>query len=147
MDRKIAVPMIVLGLAAMTGTVVHTGSASASNEVWRDEAVQNLSEKLGVEKEKIDAAFDEIKQKRRVERQDQVSAKLDEAVSNGVITAEQKQKILDKQAEHRTQAEKQRAEMEQWLKDNGINSDKLYDYIGRGNGGMNRGGGHRGWGS
>jgi hypothetical protein len=63
------------------------------------------------------------------------------------FTTEQKQKLVDKMAENqaerqaaKTERKANRTEMEQWFKDNGIDSAKIHSYIGFGQGK----GGHRG---
>ncbi|MFA5927599.1 MAG: hypothetical protein WCT32_03575 [Patescibacteria group bacterium] len=134
MDRKVLIPSVVMGVAIMAAVAATVGNVSANGAGNRDQAAQTLAEKLGVDKTRVDAAFDEMHQERQAERQKEISTNLDKAVSDGVITADQKQKILDKQAERRAQMERQRAETDQWFKDNGIDSDRLYEYIGRGNG-------------
>lgn len=139
-NKKIIVPAIALG-AIILGTSVYVTGALAfqgPSEERRSEMAQELSDKLGIEKDKVATAMDEIRSERREAREAEVSSKLDKAVSDGVITAQQKQQILDKQVELRGQGGKNREEMQQWFEDNGIDSDKIHDYIGFG-GGMGRG--------
>lgn len=108
-------------------------TAPATN---RDNLAQDLSQKLGVDKDKVQTALDDVRKEHQEERKKEVSANLDQAVKDGVITADQKQKILDHQAQMQTARQKQRSDNEQWAKDNGIDMSKLKSYLG--------GFGHRG---
>jgi len=139
-NKKVLIPAIALGLVVF-GTSLYGANALAfggPSDEDRDSRAQELANKLGVDKDKVATAMDEIRGERQQARQAEVSSKLDEAVKDGVITSEQKQKILDKQAELREQRGQKRDEMQQWFSDNGIDSDKVHEYIGFG-GGMGRG--------
>lgn len=143
-NKKIIIPAIALGAIVLGTSLYATGALAfqGPNDQQRDERAQELADKLGIDKDKVSVAMNEIRSERQQARVAEVSSKLDEAVSDGVITAQQKQKILDKQAELREQAGQKRGEMQQWFDDNGIDSDKVHEYIGFG-GGMGRGQGGR----
>ncbi|KKR27662.1 MAG: hypothetical protein UT59_C0049G0009, partial [candidate division CPR2 bacterium GW2011_GWD1_39_7] len=74
----------------------------------------------------------------------------DKAATDGVITSDQKQQILDKHIELQKQREEQRTAMEKWRTESGIDFDKLSEYgIGGFGKGMGMGGprgGHGGMG-
>jgi hypothetical protein len=142
MNKKVIIPAFVLGLIA-TGTIAwKTGVAKAyfggsSNN--QDEMAEELAAKLNVSAEQVSTAMEQIQTEHQTERKAEVSTKLDQAVTDGVINAEQKQKILDKMAENQANAGQKKgqrgqkkAEMDQWFKDNGIDSDKIHSYIGFG---------------
>lgn len=130
---KIIIPSIVLG-ALILGTVAYSANALAAGDRFGRNTEQSkvLAEKLGVDQSKVEAAMEEVRNERQETRKAEVSSKLDEAVNDGAITAGQKQKILDKQAEMQGQMGQKRAEMEQWYEDNGIDFDKVHQYIGFG---------------
>jgi gamma-glutamyltranspeptidase len=139
MNKKVILPAILLGLAAAGVLVFKTGVVSAAfgESGGPDQMAKELATKLNVSEEQVSKALDEIRVSHQEERKAEVSTSLDKAVADGVITAEQKQKVLDKMAAN--QAEKQaekaerkqnREEMEQWFKDNGIDGEKLRSYIG-----------------
>lgn len=144
-NKKIAISIITFALV-LTGLATFAGSKALANGYMggsnNDEMAQKLAEKLNVSQDQVSSAMDQVREEHQAERVTEVSANLDKAITDGVITQEQKQQILDKQAEHRAQAEKQRGEMRQWAEDSGIDFDKLKDYGigGRGEGrqrGMN----------
>jgi hypothetical protein len=72
-------------------------------------------------------------------RHGDASNRLQDAVDDGDITAEQKTLIEAKQKEFQTARETQRTALEQWAKDNGIDTD----YLHMGGKGEHRGGGPR----
>lgn len=133
---KIIVPAIMLGIIGLGALAYGTNALAfgGPNEDARNAQIEQLAQKLGVDQDKVSAAMDEIRAQRQQQRQEQVSSKLDEAVKDGVITSEQKQKIIDKRSEMRDERGRKKAEMEQWFSDNGIDSEKLHDYIGFGEG-------------
>lgn len=132
MNKKVLIPAIVLGLI-VAGGAAWTAS-KAANGLGKNMSSE-LSEKLGIEESQVSTAMDQIKQDRQAERQAEISSNLNRAVSDGVITAEQKQAWLDKQTELEKQREQQRTGFEQWLSDNGIDETKLRDYeVGMGGG-------------
>lgn len=143
-NSKIMVPAMIVGALILGGVVYSANALADDTAARRGPNTEALAQKLGVDQSKVDSAMNEIRADRQKERQTEVSTKLDQAVKDGVISAEQKQKILDKQAEVRGQRGQKRAEMEQWYKDNGIDFDKVHSYIGFGGGfGGGRGaGGH-----
>lgn len=140
-QTKLLISIITLVLV-LTGAVMLTNSTALANGFMggdkKDDMTQRLAEKLNVSQDQVGTAMDQIREEHQAERVAEMSANLDKAVADGVITSEQKQQILDKQAEHRAQAEKQKGEMQQWAKDSGIDFDKLRDY---GIGGRGMGGG------
>lgn len=149
-NKKIAISIIAFafvltGLATFTGSkVLANGYMGGSNN---DEMTQKLSEKLNISQDQVSSAMDQIREDRQAEHKTEISANLDKAVTDGVITAEQKQALLDKQAELEKQREAERTAMEKWKTDSGIDFSKLEKYdVGMGMGmGKGMGGGrHKG---
>jgi len=144
MNKKVIIPAIVLGLVVTSAVAWKTGIASAhfgGSGENKDKMAEELAAKLNVSTDQVSTAMNQIRTEHQAERKAEVSTKLDLAVTDGVITAEQKQKILDKMAENqanrgevRGQKGKNREAMEQWYKDNGIDFEKIHDYIGFGQG-------------
>jgi len=144
LNKKTILPVLALGLLATGAIIWQTGVASAyfgGGNGTPDKMAEELATKLNVSQDKVTTALEEIKTAHQAERQAEVTTNLDKAVTDGAITAEQKQKLLDKMAENQKERQEARAErkqnrdeMEQWLKDNGIDSEKLHSYIGFGQG-------------
>ncbi len=139
-SKKFIVPAVALG------TVVSLAGISA---VSADEAdrgpgrmIERLAERFGLDQDDVQSFFDEERQTRQEERQAEYETRLSDAVSAGELTEEQKQLILAKHEEMRTQMENERgnrgeesreereahreemesrrAELEAWAEENGI---------------------------
>jgi len=146
-NKKIIIPAIILGVVATGAIIWKTNIASAyfgNSEENRDKMAEELAAKLNVDKDHVVASLEEIRAEHQVERKAKLVFNLDKAVADGVITAEQKQMILDKIVENQSQrqeTQKKRQQkmtgMQQWFSDNGIDATKLKNYIsfgfGRGN--------------
>jgi len=136
MNKKVIIPVITLALASIVGISAYSGLASASNGKGPD--VSNLAEKLGVEESKVEEAFSQMREERQAERQTELSENLDKAVTDGKITAEQKQLILDKHNSIEFERRQRGQEMKSWSEENGIDMEELRDY-GIGGGGFGGG--------
>lgn len=134
---KIILPTLALGLVLGGAAVYETGIASAHFGQDKSKAAEQLSQKLNVPKDQVSSAMDQIHTENQAKRQTEISANLDKAVSDGAITAEQKQKIVDEQSK----LDQQRKDHDQWIKDSGIDWTKLKSY----NIGMNCGPGGKGF--
>jgi hypothetical protein len=128
MNRKVIIPVITLALASIVGIGAYTGLASASYGNGNGPDVSSLAEKLGVEESKVEEAFNQMCEERQAERQAQLSENLDKAVTDGKITALQKQLILEKHNSIETEKRQRGQEMRTWAEENGINMEVLRDY-------------------
>lgn len=149
-SKKIVIPLIALVLMMAGGviwagrnvsaadtTTTATSSTTTGTVATTDQSTfaDKLSQKLGVDKDKVSSALGDIKKENQDARKQKVGANLDQAVKDGVITADQKQKILDHQSQMQAQRQKEKADNQQWAKDNGIDMSKLSPYLGHGKGG------------
>ena len=142
MNRKVIVPVVTLALASIIGIGAYTSLASASYGNGNGPDVSGLAEKLGVEESKVEEAFSQMREERQAERQAELSENLDKAVTDGKISAEQKQLILDKHNSIESEKRQRGQEMRTWAEENGIDMEALQDYgiggRGFGGGGMGR---------
>lgn len=139
-SKKFIVAAIVVALALVAGGVVwKTGVAAAYFGRGSKVTVsEKLAQKLSLSEDKVSTALDEIQTERQTERKAEISTKLDKAVADRVITAEQKQKILEKMDEMQQKRKAEREEMKKWQEENKIDWEKLQDY------GLGMGGGSKG---
>lgn len=126
MNKKNILPMAVLSLAAIAGTIYATGASASFGK--GQEMTNQLAEKLGVEESKVESAMDEIRSEREAEVKAEQAERLQEAVDDGKITAEQKQALLDRQSAMEEAREARRAENQQWMEDNGFDEETLHEY-------------------
>lgn len=136
-NAKKILPALVLGLILGGVTVYKTGIVSAHFGQNQNNMAEQLAQKLNVPKDQVSGAMDQVQTENQAKRKTEFSSNLDKAVSDGTITAEQKQKILDEEAK----LEQQRVDHEKWITDSGIDWSKLKSYrIGMmGNKGFNKG--------
>jgi hypothetical protein len=127
---KVILPAMVLGLVLGGAAVYKTGLASArfGADKGNSNMAQGLSEKLNVSKDQVTGAMDQIRTENQEKRRTEISANLDKAVTDGVITADQKQKIVDHKAELQKQREERVANEKKWVADSGIDFSKLAQY-------------------
>ena len=123
-NAKLILPTLALGLAFGGFAMYKTGLVSASFGQNRGEMAGQLAQKLNVTEDQVSGALDQIQTENHAARQAEVSSNLDKAVTDGVITAQQKQKIVDEEAK----LEQQRADHEKWITDSGIDWTKLRSY-------------------
>jgi hypothetical protein len=129
MNKKILVPTIALTVLSILG-VVGTKTIKADDVNNYPPIVQRLVEKFNLNEDDVKKVFDEERQQRQDDRQKQLEEGLNKAVSDGVITSEQKQAFLDKHSNMEQQRGQNREEMQTWFEENGIDQTKLSSYIG-----------------
>jgi len=155
MKKKLLIP--VLTLTVLAGTLYGVGNVFAET-AWSDNTpiVQRLVERFGLDENEVREVFSEIHDEQQMDRQIRFEENLEDAFTNGEITAEQRQAILEKHAEimdqqqsrnkedfpNMTHEERQafyearRAEMDSWAEENGID---LKYFLGKGHSGFREG--------
>lgn len=123
-NARIILPTLALGLVLGGAGVIGTKYASAHYGQNQDAMAVQLAQKLNISKDQVSSAMTQIQTDNQAKRKADVSANLDKAVSDGVITAAQKQQILDEQAKQEQQAK----DHQDWVKNSGIDWTKLKSY-------------------
>lgn len=161
-------PLLIAGIATTLGVAGIAGTSLVSAETastGSDSLANKIAQKFNLNKDEVQAVFDEDRQAKEAERSAKIEKELSDAVSNGKLTSEQKDKILAKakelksqrdterdsmknktEAERRTAMETKRTELEQWAKDNNIPTDYLKYVMGHGGHGPGGPGGPGGFG-
>lgn len=86
------------------------------------------------------SVFEQARQEHQQQRQARLEENLNKAVSDGVITEVQKQALIQKHEEVKTQRGQAREEMHTWMEQNGVDPLKLREYgLGMGGFGKARG--------
>jgi hypothetical protein len=154
MNKKLYVPALAIMLLGATAFGVSAVSAESFNaENNRTSLIQKLATKFNLKQEDVKSVFDEQRQTRETERQARFEEKLSLDVTSGKITETQKQAIIakmktlaaERQAhmdamknmtpeQRKAEMEKHRTSIEQWAKDNNIDSKYLYFGYGKGMG-------------
>lgn len=124
--QKILLP--ALGIATVAGL---TFGAHAYAQTTTDSStnyppfVQNLMEKFDLSSDDVQSVMDETQTEMQQAREEAYTNYLDEAVTNGDITAEQEQLILDKHDELEAAREQERTDLQNWADENGIDLEYL----------------------
>jgi hypothetical protein len=148
--KLIAATLLV---AAVGSGVVATAASAATSSATGDSTsslVQKIADTFHLNSADVQKVFDQNKAQRQADHQQKIEDRLTQAVKDGKLTEDQKTKLLTKlqdmqaareaarqtaktatKADRRAAMEKQRADFQQWLKDNGItNLDSILPNIG-----------------
>ena len=138
MTKKLLVSLIVLGGLVSAG-YFGAGAIFADDNNPHDTLITRIAQKFNLNENDVEAVFQSVRDERQTEMKKQQEDRLNEAVSDGVITEEQKNAILTKMQEHQEVRGQNREEMQNWFKDQGIDETKLRDYLGFGGRGRGMG--------
>lgn len=134
MKKRIILPAILLTGALAVGTL-GVARAYAQDSGNYPPVIQKLAEKFGVSADEVQSVFEEVRAEHQAEMLTNFEERLDNAVQEGKITAEQKQLILDKHEEMqakmdalrdldpeqaREQMKALHEQMQTWAEENGI---------------------------
>lgn len=158
MNKKFLIP--IAALTIIGGSVFAVSITKADEETNYPPTVQRLVEHFNLDETEVNQVLEEERTERQAEMQTRYTERLDEAVSDGTITEEQKQLILAKHEELETQRQEEaqnrgeytrdewqakmqerRDEMQAWASENGIDLSVLQPEIGEmGRNGQGQGG-------
>ncbi len=139
MNKKVIFPAVAIGTLALAGVIWFGNMQAQAASTNSDTLIDKIAQKFNVPKDQVQATFDEVRTERQQVRKAEQDAKLEQAVKDGVITQEQRDKLVAKRDEMRASRKQNREEMDQWFKDNGIDHSKLIPYMGGGQGGRGHG--------
>lgn len=150
MKRTLIVGLALIGLAGV-GWFLSNHALATSVPIFNQPIVDKLVERFNLNEDEVVGVFDEAREERQQQMEEQwrtrMEERLDEAVSDGVLTTDQKQALLDKQTEMQEKHQQLREEWRQWQEQSGIDFEALAPYrvgFGCGGKGFGRGfgGGH-----
>jgi hypothetical protein len=142
----VVVSTIALG-ALLTAGVIGVRSASADDLSMP--IAERLAERFDLNQDEVQAVFDAVRDERHEEMQIQLEEKLNELVSEGVLTTEQMNSFLAKHEDMRPEKGEMSAltmeqrhermqthheELRTWAEENGVDLDELRSELGRGMG-------------
>ena len=132
MNKKIVVTVLTLALA---GSAVVASRTSAQGIFSGDNFISTLAQKFGKSEDEIKTVFDQVRNERQAEMQTLQAERLDQAVSDGNLTEDQKQMILSKKAELQAERQAERdnrqahqQELKTWAEENGIDTQYLFGF-------------------
>lgn len=141
MNKKIMIP--TLGLAALIGaTVFGVSAASADEETYTHPMVQAIAERFDLNEDEVETFMGEHREEHRQEMQLSKEDRLNEAVSDGVITEDQKNALMEKwnqmHEERSQEREEHKDDMQAWMESEGIDYEALKEYSGYKRGGFGK---------
>lgn len=96
--------LLMSAAATTVGVAMFAGVASAqtpTSTTDQQSLVDKIAQRFNLDKTQVQEVFDEARQEREAKHQQKIEQKLDKAVTEGKITAEQKTAILNKFQEFR----------------------------------------------
>lgn len=134
MNKKLLISS--LGLAMLLGAGALTASAVSADDATFPPLVERLAERFNLNQDEVQSFFEEQKEEHHRLMMQNKEEKLNQAVSDGVLTEEQKQALLDRWEEMKAHREEHHQEMQQWFEEQGIDPEKLHTYLGFGHRGF-----------
>jgi len=110
--NKAIIPVVALAILLGAGAYGINNIYAADDE-QKNSLIEKLVEKFNLNKEEVEAVFKADQEDRKNEMEEKYIAMLDEAVSNGEITSDQKTLILEKREELNKERETKREEMKE----------------------------------
>jgi len=133
--KKMIIPALLLSAVVLAGAVGVKTVSAVQDEGTYPAIIQKLAERFNLNTDEVKQVFDEERQQQQQRMRASFEERVDQAVVEGTITEEQKEAILQKQAELQNQHEalmdfapeerravmqKNRQELESWAQENGI---------------------------
>lgn len=127
LNKKILIP--ILGLVALVGVgVLGISAARAGNST--SSFVEGFAERFNLNQDEVQTFFTEKKEDRLQLKMQSKEDSLNQAVTDGVITEEQKQALLQKREEMKNHHEEHREEMQTFFEEQGIDPEALGHFKG-----------------
>ena len=132
--------LLTVGLGLLASSI---SIAYAQSNTNYPPLIQKLIERFNLNTSEVDEVIKEVKNQRHEEMKQNISERLDQAVTDGKITSEQKYQVLAKleewhskkeelmnltPKERRTKMQEIRTEMETWAEENGIDFSLLFGF-------------------
>jgi len=143
-----------IGLAGLGAGVAHAATSTDSSDNPMSSLVDKIATKFNLNKDEVQALFDENRTEMEAKREEQVKSDLADLVKAGTITQTQADAITAKRAELQTQREsnkdsfkdltaderkakmeEERTALEAWAKEQGLDTKYLRYVMGHGPGG------------
>lgn len=128
LSKKTLAIVLALGVIASVGYFGPSTVLADSDNPVHANLVSKIAQKFNLKETDVQAVFDSVRDERREAMKTAREEKLTKAITDGVITEDQKKLILDNLDKHISK---------KWFTDNGIDYKKLMPYLklfGRGRG-------------
>ena len=143
-SKKVIIPALVLGAIAVSGVIGLSTASADEKEDGRTSIIQRIAQKFNLNEDEVKTVFEEHKTERQAEMKQKHEEHLNQLVSEGKLTEDQKNALIAKREEMREKygknkedwknmskeekIEKKKAwqeEMHNWAEENGIDLKEL----------------------
>ena len=148
-NKKILLSLLTVGVIA-SGVLFKTADVFADDNGVYSDIVSRISQKFGLQESEVQAVFDSVRDEHKEEAKQHFEDNLTSLVSEGKITEDQKNALIQKHTEMETnredlsdlsheerhqKMEQNRLEFENWAKEQGIDLSLIHPMkMGRGEG-------------
>jgi polyhydroxyalkanoate synthesis regulator phasin len=144
MKKKLIIPVLGLALVGLVGYGTIRAYADYSSSRYST-VIQKLVERFGLNEEEVKDVFEEVREEHHTQVQTDFEDWLSEAVTSGDLTEEQKQLILEKHEELKSDKESfqdmtreemyqamldRKTELKSWAEENEIDLEYFYGWKG-----------------
>lgn len=112
-------------LAVIATSLAGFSTVSAQGNADDVSLAEKIASKFNLDQGEVKAVFEENRSAREAERQAEISDRLQQAVDDGDITADQKKLIEQKQQQLEDARDAMKDELEKWAEDNDIDQKYL----------------------
>lgn len=143
-NKSVILPILAIGIVGTIAAVAGAHYVSAQNSQDGQTIVQRIAQRFGLKENDVQGVFDEHKADHRAEMKTKLDEKLTQSVKDGKLTEAQKQSIIAKMEELKSQRDAEREkfktmtpqerkqamettgqDLETWAKAQGIDSSLL----------------------
>jgi AraC-like DNA-binding protein len=132
MKNKFVLPMVILTGALFVTFALTSASAQTPAGGPFQTIVQKLAQKFGLKESDVQSVFDQARTERVANMQKKLDDRLSQDVKDGKINEAQKQLIIAKLQELKTQRQENQQSLKDWASQNGIDIKYLFGGFGRG---------------
>ena len=130
MNKRFYTPMLVLGLVGLSIFGADQVRAQGGFGSYQT-LVQRIAQKFNLKEADVQTVFDEVQKDRQTMMKTKFEDRLSEEVKNGNLTEKQKGLIVAKHEELQKIRTGNKADLEKWAKDNGIDPKYVFGGMGK----------------
>ena len=131
MKKSLFIPILITVIIIAAG-VMGVTAARAQDSGSYPPFIQSLADRFGLNAQEVKTFFEVERQERQQVMQQSREEKLNQAVTDGVITEELKQALMNKWEDVKQEREQHREDMQAWFAEQGIDAEALKEYGGFG---------------
>lgn len=130
-NKKVLASVLTLGVIISVGYFSSTNvlAEGVTTGKGHDQLISAIAQKFNLNTSDVEAVFTAVHDERLEEMKNVRNDRLSQAVTDGVITEEQKKSIIEKMETHMENRNMAKEDLQKWFSDNGIDSNELKPYM------------------